>query len=324
MLLSILGLLFLLIPLAYLLASVVGLSYLWYRVIKVKRGSDLPTCATCGYGVRGLAGLECPECGADLREVGITTPKQRGVVSPVLFVLMWTLLLPGPSCFVSGILAWVGPKTQYPNHSLELKPIQSGEYISVSLGHSAGMGIGVGASSSLNVEGNNSQYEYLEIDPVAMTYEDWSSNPSPTTQPSAATHSGPGTKPLDRQAILDTLNRAGADITKTHVINEADEVLTIIRGIPTVGLNNLSTTYFSQSYYNYSHDEPAGWFVLLLLLAWIAVWIGGLVMFFRVRKKQLPEVHRGALGDKPRFAQAGGISGGGGSGGRGGTAPPTF
>ena len=27
------------------IASVVGLSYLWYRVLKMKRGSDLPTCA---------------------------------------------------------------------------------------------------------------------------------------------------------------------------------------------------------------------------------------------------------------------------------------
>jgi hypothetical protein len=58
---GLLGILFLIIPLAYLLASVVGLSYLWYRVLKVKRGGGLPTCAGGGYAVRGLAGLECPE-----------------------------------------------------------------------------------------------------------------------------------------------------------------------------------------------------------------------------------------------------------------------
>lgn len=30
-----------------------------------------PQCGKCGYIVRGVPSLRCPECGADLREVGI-------------------------------------------------------------------------------------------------------------------------------------------------------------------------------------------------------------------------------------------------------------
>src|SRR3954453_23556332 len=33
-----------------------------------------PPCRACGYAVRGLPSFRCPECGSDLREVGIDTP----------------------------------------------------------------------------------------------------------------------------------------------------------------------------------------------------------------------------------------------------------
>ena len=33
-----------------------------------------PSCRACGYAVRGLPSFTCPECGSDLREVGIDTP----------------------------------------------------------------------------------------------------------------------------------------------------------------------------------------------------------------------------------------------------------
>ena len=36
-----------------------------------------PVCARCGYVVRGIAELRCPECGSDLREVGIIAPGPR-------------------------------------------------------------------------------------------------------------------------------------------------------------------------------------------------------------------------------------------------------
>jgi hypothetical protein len=38
-------------------------------------GSGEMSCGSCGYAVRGLDGLNCPECGADLRMAGINRPK---------------------------------------------------------------------------------------------------------------------------------------------------------------------------------------------------------------------------------------------------------
>jgi hypothetical protein len=42
--------------------------------IQRERRRNMPRvgCAKCGYPARGLTTFTCPECGADLREVGIT------------------------------------------------------------------------------------------------------------------------------------------------------------------------------------------------------------------------------------------------------------
>ena len=42
-----------------------------------------PVCGHCGYCVRGISQLICPECGSDLREVGIVAPNARRSDSPI-------------------------------------------------------------------------------------------------------------------------------------------------------------------------------------------------------------------------------------------------
>jgi predicted RNA-binding Zn-ribbon protein involved in translation (DUF1610 family) len=42
-----------------------------YLLFRRKRASADPVCGKCGYQVRGLTTFTCPECGSDLREVGI-------------------------------------------------------------------------------------------------------------------------------------------------------------------------------------------------------------------------------------------------------------
>lgn len=45
------------------------------------RNNRLPFCGKCGYPARGIESLNCPECGADLREVGIVDPNRRRFIS---------------------------------------------------------------------------------------------------------------------------------------------------------------------------------------------------------------------------------------------------
>jgi hypothetical protein len=69
--LSIVWLVVLGIALALLIASLVALGYLWYRVIRGPKNSEGGICARCGYNVRDISTTNCPECGTDLREVGV-------------------------------------------------------------------------------------------------------------------------------------------------------------------------------------------------------------------------------------------------------------
>lgn len=68
------------------------------------RSSGAMACGGCGYAVRGLEALNCPECGADLRQVGINRGQSGGsrVFGIVLTVCCGGVLLLG--CLGSAFL----------------------------------------------------------------------------------------------------------------------------------------------------------------------------------------------------------------------------
>ena len=145
----------------------------------------------------------------------------------------------------------------------------------------------------------------MYVDPKAMTYydpvakarEEFGLKPSATTASSVSidlsstSNTARMTDRLGRQSLLDFFKRAGADTTRPDVIDEADELLAMIRGIPSLGLMNLESSHFNKSYLNYySYDKPAEWFMAVLLSCWVMVWIGGVFLYFHVRRKsQLPQ-----------------------------------
>jgi hypothetical protein len=73
-------------------------------------GTD-PLCGQCGYCVRGLLAHICPECGGNLREVGIITPGSRRPLSRGKRVLLWTIVAPMPVLLLFAILfPMIGPQ----------------------------------------------------------------------------------------------------------------------------------------------------------------------------------------------------------------------
>jgi len=88
-----------------LLAGVGLLAATWRRRKGGRRQVPQPSCGNCGYPVRGLESFTCPECGSDLREVGIATPAMRRGPGPVTWAVLWTLFLPSPAVWVSALLA---------------------------------------------------------------------------------------------------------------------------------------------------------------------------------------------------------------------------
>ena len=86
---ALLGLLFMLFILAMFLGGIVLI------VKSRRRGSDFPTCGSCGYDLTGSTAATdlCPECGGRFTIVGITPP-QSGRRSGLLAVGIVLLLLP--------------------------------------------------------------------------------------------------------------------------------------------------------------------------------------------------------------------------------------
>ncbi|MBB6428469.1 hypothetical protein [Algisphaera agarilytica] len=296
--------LFALIPCMLLVASIVGLIWIWVRVgldrrdIKAK-GDALAQCGACGYPTRGAVNLECSECGADLREVGIVTPSQRRrPLGPVGFILFWTLCYPVPALTLAVVMISIGPKHQDMVENVTLNPVQSGEYVSIDLNDHSAIGawaywfIPAGSAPSLDVldislQGQNNNYAWLEVDAVNMTYDpSYVSFTPPVPATSPSNPGQPATAVLDQSVLLAWMKSGGVDVTKPEVIAEADELLQIIQAQPTQGLTNLTPIQFSvANQFSYSSDMPKGWWIVTVLLALPVFWGLGIVLYFLVRRR---------------------------------------
>lgn len=79
-----------------------------------KGGGDM-ACGSCGYGVRGLSQLTCPECGADLREAGINRTGSPGkrTTGIVLTSVCGAFVLLGCGLFSFALVGWQRTSTSY-------------------------------------------------------------------------------------------------------------------------------------------------------------------------------------------------------------------
>ncbi|MBI1338378.1 MAG: hypothetical protein GC164_15660 [Phycisphaera sp.] len=89
-----------------LVAAVVALvAMVIARLIrKPKANTAAYACGQCGYDVRYASGVECPECGADLRTVGIFPPGRHvgeGSTKWLMFIA-WSI-----GCVIGGVLLYV-------------------------------------------------------------------------------------------------------------------------------------------------------------------------------------------------------------------------
>lgn len=60
-----------------------------------RKSVTAPACGQCHYPVRGLPTFTCPECGSDLREVGIEVPPRQRVAARRLAVVTTTVVVVG-------------------------------------------------------------------------------------------------------------------------------------------------------------------------------------------------------------------------------------
>ena len=267
------------------IASVGGLIYIWVRALSrpvVNQG--LPLCGRCGYAVRGVGSLACPECGADFREVGIVTPAmRRRYIGPVLFIAIWSLALWMPGCTISGILIAVGPQKQIPHEDAYLvpkDPVAAG-YDTVDLRRSPydmygdWLDFGVpGNGDYMDVDIYGSNNAWVSVDLTNNTYRDYN-----------ASHNAPA-KPFDRAAVEGWLGYAGADLTNPDVQQQADELYQTISQTRANGLGTGASPQFtSTSHSAWTDTAPAPWFSISQVVFWPLVYVGGLFLYFWLRRR---------------------------------------
>ena len=98
------------------------------------RPSEGPACGACGYSVVGLTSMTCPECGGDLRSVGIVTPHAKGqAASWIASAALFSVLLALVAAVVTPTLFSVMPLRRSYEKNLRLLSPASGAYREVTL-----------------------------------------------------------------------------------------------------------------------------------------------------------------------------------------------
>jgi hypothetical protein len=81
-----------------LLALAVANAVVLVSILRRSRVEE-PACGRCGYAVRGLESVRCPECGGHLAATGIVTRRMMPVISTWLLAVLGVLL-------VSALISW--------------------------------------------------------------------------------------------------------------------------------------------------------------------------------------------------------------------------
>lgn len=90
--------------------------------------ADSGTCGKCGYMVRGISTLQCPECGADLRETGIQPSGRTSRKGMLIAGIALVVVCFGCTCFSAlGIWVTVSPsqQPQVQTHPIPVHPPQA-------------------------------------------------------------------------------------------------------------------------------------------------------------------------------------------------------
>ena len=104
-----------------IVAALVGVVF-WLVLALRGRGRRIdPACGHCGYRTQGLSSFICPECGSDLREVGIVTWQRPYRPMKIWQALaLWLLLSP----FAAGAISWVAVEAVSPESKLDFQTVR--------------------------------------------------------------------------------------------------------------------------------------------------------------------------------------------------------
>lgn len=237
-----------------------------------------PACVRCGYDVRGLAQFTCPECGNDLRSIGIMTPaieaRRRGSTWGAL--LAWTVLVSlAASVMGNVVFAAAGLRSARAAQAAAATAAAAARAGNPAAPASASPATaGVLNQTTLDVRLTPRSAQYSHIDLQLLHTPAFGNQPVQTVISFALPGPGKGTASLNassdqargfnvidpsgkvittglvptRADVLAWLKAAGVDPAAPGVAEEADDLAAILAGAPSKAPNAgfYSGTAFSQ------------------------------------------------------------------------------
>ena len=299
MALSVMGLIVLAIPVACLL----GLVWLWVRVLR-KPTMQHAVCGHCQYIVEGLPTLFCPECGSDFRKVGIQTPSRQGHVEPANFLAAWTALLLPLAMLISGVVISIGPQRVIARSSASLSP-QSKSFGEVTLrfwsefgtaGFSGGGGMstssGGGGGGNTVTFGPSGSTPARVADRIELTISAGGMNPPADLAPALRVYPGTGTyrygntsgNGFSQSTLEDWLAELGFSAQTSGLRADAGELFALLdacaRGRPSFTTTRYGSIVGSSSS---RQQDPHPWLLGGVALFWLGVYVAGIVLYRRRR-----------------------------------------
>jgi hypothetical protein len=279
----------------------------------MREASTLLGCGKCGYPVRGISELKCPECGADLTEAGIIRGgNARDKFVAFLPSLAYTLALVVVAFIALQIVKMMLPVYSEAYYSIQIVPI-SGEYKEIGLhinaeliqpasknpGVNVTVSPGSGPMTSVTMCAPGTQIDVYDVDlflkfnafndqlgstEVAISIDPdtrqltWYQTPTVWHQTPAA---------FTDQDLLTAFDAYGFDISRPDVQLEAKQLYTFITDFMN-GQHQLTLSAFNSLAYggatNLSSGPPR--FISLYIGSWFVAWLIGLVLLIRKAHKR--------------------------------------
>jgi hypothetical protein len=244
-------------------------------VVRRRRAQRItqPVCGQCGYAVEGLPSFTCPECGSDLRAVGIVTPGPARPLRPITRVILWTIMLPIPACLVSLVLLLtVIPSVESTREAQSFEPV-SGAYSSIEM-------VGTGSvliwpwqrGSVLRVPLERLQLSVLATKGLLGRLDiDLSTQACRFQPPGEPKAESPGA--FGPAVLTSLLSAAGIDVGNAPVQAEIDEVARLVHEASAAGLYSRTPQNFRVVNKSITSNSgaPGG----LLAGFWLLIWVVG-------------------------------------------------
>ncbi len=263
-----------------LIALAAAVAFVVTAGVLLRRGAVAePACGRCRYPVAGLPSFVCPECGSDLRTVGILTDQLRRRLPRRSRAGLWTLLIPVPALIISVALGEL-VEIQAMTSRITLTNPKSGAYrkievLEIARGHRS-RPLLLEELSILVTRLDGGDPIRLDVDPKTLTH--WYRDEGGDRIESTA--------PLDAAAVVNWMTTMGVSGTDEAIMLEVEEAVAMLKrdAAAMKARNDGPVTH--------NFNAPGGlgvrgdystpiWFIVGAAVLWLAVWLVGLRRIFR-------------------------------------------